>query len=58
MPLLKHFVLLFKALADVFEKDHDKDHVLDMLMKVNRQVSAASNQVPAIHSTLRFKVHL
>lgn len=47
-----------QGIADVFEKDHDKDHVLDMLMKVNRQVSAASNQVPAIHSTLRFKVYL
>ncbi|XP_074625500.1 caspase-3-like isoform X1 [Acropora palmata] len=47
-----------QAVADVFEKDHDKDHVLDMLMKVNREVSTASNQVPAIHSTLRFKVYL
>lgn len=41
--LLKHFVLLFKAQTDVFEKNHDKDQVLDMLVKVNCQVSAASH---------------
>ncbi|XP_067051377.1 caspase-3-like isoform X2 [Acropora muricata] len=47
-----------QALTEVIARNHNKDHLSDILTAVNCRVSDALNQVSPTHSTLRYKVFL